>query len=364
MFEEGTAAGAQAVAPWRATIAVVSDTGTPADRRTAPHGPSGRGPTGAGHRAGGVVLLTGGLGGARLAPTLARVLGPGRLTVIVNVGDDLDWHGLRVCPDLDTVLYALGGQFDRERGWGRTGDTFTVTDALRSLGEAAWFGIGDRDLATHLVRSDLLEVGRSLTDATRELARRLGVFDPVVLPASDGRCPTVLELADGRRTGFQEWYVGMRAVPAVSAVRLGAGTAAPTALEALDGAAAVVLGPSNPVASIGTILSLEGMTEAVAAVPIRIAVSPTVDAVGPLSTTIAHHALARRQLLAASGGTDSPSGVAAHYARHHPGLVDRYLIDERDVAEASSVAGSGLRPLPVALLDPDRLASALAGLVR
>ncbi len=351
--------------PGRATMTVMSQPVMAAARRpmsgtdASAHGSTGNGPA-----VGGVVLLSGGLGGAQLAPALARALGPVSLTVIVNVGDDLDWHGLRVCPDLDTVLYALGGHLDRERGWGRTGDTFTVTNALGVLGEAAWFGIGDRDLATHLVRSDLLKAGRSLTEVTMDLARRLGVRRPAVLPASDEPCPTVLELGDGRRIGFQEWYVGMGAVPAVRDVVFGTGAAAPAALDALDGAAAVVFGPSNPLTSIGTILALDGMTEAAAAVPRRIAVSPTVSAVGSPDGTITHHALARRQLLAASGQTDSPSGVATHYGCRHPGLVDLYLIDERDADEAADVANAGLRPVLAPLLDAAGLAASLTELLR
>jgi LPPG:FO 2-phospho-L-lactate transferase len=344
-------------------MTVVSELGTPAIRCSGAGETAVRTTTGGGSGTGGVVLLTGGLGGARLAAALARALAPRDLTVVVNVGDDLDWHGLRVCPDLDTVLYSLADQLDRERGWGRAGDTFTVADTLGTLGEPAWFGIGDRDLALHLVRADRLRAGQSLTEVTGDLARRLGVVRPAVLPASDGPCPTVVVLEDGRAVGFQEWYVGMRAEPPVRDVAFGAGAAAPAALDALDGAAAVVLGPSSPVASIGTILSLDGMAEAVAAVPRRVAVSPTVGTHEPLSGSVAHHALARRQLLAARGGVDTPSGVAAHYVRHHPGLVDLYLIDERDRDQVTEIERAGLRLRFAPLLDAEGLAETLARLV-
>ena len=310
------------------------------------------------------MLLTGGLGGAHLAPTLAEVLGEQNLAVVVNVGDDLDWHGLRVCPDLDTVLYALGGHLDRERGWGRVGDTFTTTDALASLREAVWFSVGDRDLATHLVRSQLLATGRSLTEVTAELAARLGAGEVTVLPASDQPCATRLELRDGDRVDFQQWYVRDRAEPAVSAVLPGRGSAAPSVLAALNAAGAVVIGPSNPLTSIGTILALNGMPEAVAKVPVRLALSPVVVRAAEPSAAVAHHTRARRLLLASLGEVDSPAGVAAYYARRHPGLVTTFLLDYRDQVEAAEVAHHGLRPVPTDLLDPKELAKTLVSLLR
>lgn len=308
------------------------------------------------------VLLTGGLGGAHLAPALARALGPDRLTVVVNVGDDLDWHGLRVCPDLDTVLYALSGRLDRERGWGLTGETFTVRSVLEAMGEPAWFGVGDRDLATHLVRTKLLRAGRTLTGATAELAGRLGVADPVVVPAADGPCPTRIELADGSWTGFQEWYVGMGAEAPVREVAVGRGPAAPAALEAVARAGTVVLGPSNPVTSIGTILALDGMAEAVARAGRVVAVSPVVGAEAPTSS-VAHHTRARRHLLAAGGDEDSAAGVARYYARLHPGLVDTFVVDDGDGDQARVAADLGIDPVVAPVLDPDGLAAAVAVLV-
>jgi LPPG:FO 2-phospho-L-lactate transferase len=130
-----------------------------------------------------VVLLTGGLGGARLAPSLRDALGPGRLTVVANVGDDLTWHGLRVCPDLDSVTYSLAGLWDSERGWGLEDETFRVRDALAGLQEPTWFNVGDRDLALHLLRTEQLRTGRSLAQTTQELSRRFGVVDVEVIPA-------------------------------------------------------------------------------------------------------------------------------------------------------------------------------------
>ena len=176
-----------------------------------------------------VVFLTGGLGGARLAPSLRDALGPSRLTVIANVGDDLAWHGLRVFPDLDSVTYSLAGQWDSERGWGLKGETFRLGEALAGLQEPSWFNVGDRDRALHLLRTERLRAGRSLTEATRELSRRLGVSDVKLLPASDEPNETRMLLKDGRLTHFQEWYVGERAEPELSEVRLARGTASEAA---------------------------------------------------------------------------------------------------------------------------------------
>ena len=167
-----------------------------------------------------VVLLTGGLGGARLAPSLRDALGPGRLTVVANVGDDLTWHGLRVCPDLDSVTYSLAGLWDSERGWGLEDETFRVRDALAGLQEPTWFNVGDRDLALHLLRTERLRAGRSLAQTTQELSRRLGVVDVEVIPASDEPSETRVLLEDGRLLHFQEWYVGERAKPELREVRL------------------------------------------------------------------------------------------------------------------------------------------------
>ncbi len=311
---------------------------------------------------GGTVLLTGGLGGAHLAPALARALAPGRLTVVVNVGDDLDWHGLRVCPDLDTVLYAACGRLDRARGWGLVGDTFATRTALEDLGEDGWFGVGDRDLATHLLRTERLRAGASLTETVGELARRLGAHGFTVLPASDVPCPTRLVRADGRQCSFQEWYVGAGAMPPVREVVVARGNATPAVLDALARADAVVLGPSNPATSIGTILHLGGVTEALGGAGTVVAVSPTVVATPP-PAAVEHHTRARRTVLAASGDTDTPAGVAAFYARRFPGLVGSFVVDRSDAADAAGVARCGLRPVLAPLLDPAGLAAVVAGLV-
>jgi LPPG:FO 2-phospho-L-lactate transferase len=297
------------------------------------------------NRAVDVVLLTGGLGGARLAPALRAALGPGRLTVIANVGDDLDWMGLRVCPDVDSVLYALAGVWDGERGWGRREETFAVRDAL---GNGQWFNVGDRDLATHIRRTAMLRAGRTLTAATEAVAAGLGVDGVRVLPACDEPAQTHVVTADGRRLHFQEWYVREHAEPEIAAVDHARAPAAPSALAALAAADHVILGPSSPVASIAPILALDGMRAAVAAVPRRTAVSPVVAAVEPADAGARHHARARGRLLAAQGCSHEPAAIAALYAD----LVERFVVDR---ADAAAVEGAVLSEL----LDPAELALTL-----
>jgi LPPG:FO 2-phospho-L-lactate transferase len=304
------------------------------------------------------VLLAGGLGGARLAPPLGREVGPGRLSVVANVGDDLDWQGVRVCPDLDSIAYALAGLWDGDRGWGRRDETFNVREGLERLGAATWFGVGDRDLALHLERTRLLRAGRSLTQASAELARRLGIRGVALLPASDRPSPTRLRLHDGRTLPFQEWYVREHAEPEVEETLLGGGPASAEALSAVDGADCVVFAPSNPLTSIGAILALEGMAAAVRRVPVRIAVSPVVLGRPSGSTAIAHHARAREQVMRAAGGEDRPASIAARYRD----LADRFVLDLTDGSEAEEIRRLGLRVEPADVLDDGALARVLARL--
>jgi LPPG:FO 2-phospho-L-lactate transferase len=305
-----------------------------------------------------LVLLTGGFGGARLVPHLADVLGPGRLTIIANVGDDLTWLGVRICPDVDANLYAMAGLWDVARGWGRADDTFCTRDTLALLGADPWFAVGDADLALHLLRTELLRSRGTLTEATVELARLLGVERATVLPASDEPSETHLRLEDGRHVHFQEWYVRERARPAVRSVHLAGGPASPAVLAALRDADAVVLGPSNPITSIGAILVLSGMREAVARVPLRIAVSPVVVGVDPPDEATRLHALARRRILASEGCPDHPGAIARRYT----GLVDYFVLDRADAEEQADVWSLGLRPVLSDLLDPVTLSYTLKDL--
>jgi LPPG:FO 2-phospho-L-lactate transferase len=231
-----------------------------------------------------VTALAGGIGAARfLRGLLPAVPAGSSVTVIGNTGDDVTVHGLRVCPDLDTVMYTLGGGIAEDRGWGRAAETFTVREELAAYGAGpAWFGLGDRDLATHLVRTTMLAAGYPLSAVTAALCDR---WQPGVrlLPMSDDRVEThvVVEDADGRRAvHFQEWWLRMRAqVPAVEFVPVGATAArpGPGVLEAVAQADLVVLPPSNPVVSIGSILAVPGVREAVRAAPAPVVgVSPIV----------------------------------------------------------------------------------------
>lgn len=300
-----------------------------------------------------VVLLSGGYGGARLAPALVDVLRPARLTIVANVGDDLTWLGMRVCPDVDSLLYALAGVWDADRGWGRRDETFRLRDELVRLGAPGWFGVGDLDLALHLLRAERLARGDTLVRATDHLARHLGVASGVrVVPASNEPNETRVELADGRVLHFQEWYVRERAGPTLKRVLLARGRPSPEALEALATADAVILGPSNPVSSIGSILALLGVRQAVGRVPTRMAVSPVVVGVPVREEGVRHHAVARERLLATASIADRPAAIASLYAD----LVESFVLDEADAGEARDVESIGLRPLVSRLLDPSVLA--------
>jgi LPPG:FO 2-phospho-L-lactate transferase len=286
---------------------------------------------------------------------LRDALGPGRLTIVANVGDDLTWHGLRVCPDLDSVTYSLAGLWDAQRGWGLKDETFRVRDALAGLHEPTWFNVGDRDLALHLLRTERLRAGRRLAQTTQELSRRLGVVDVEVLPASDEPSETRVLLEDGRLLHFQQWYVGERAKPELREVRLAGGTASEAAVQAIGEAGLLILGPSNPVTSIGAILALEGTREAISKTPLRVAVSPVVVGVESENPGVLHHALARRRSLATVGCTDEPGEISARYA----GLVEHFLVDYADAGYEKEVIRNELEPIRADLLDSSALAKAL-----
>ena len=267
-----------------------------------------------------IVLLSGGGGGARFARGLASVLAPGELTVIGNVGDDVEILGLHVSPDLDSLLYTLAGLIDGERGWGRADETWNALASAASWGGEDWFRLGDRDLGVHLVRTQALGQGEALSAITRALAKRAGVSAQLV-PATDDRLRTHVVTPAGTFP-FQEWFVGRGHRDDVHAVEYeGADESAPAvgALEALAGADAIVLAPSNPYLSIGPILAVDAIRDAIAGRRVRcVAVSPLVAGgavTGP----------AGRMLSRMAGGT-TPSHVASCYE----GLVDALVIDEAD----------------------------------
>lgn len=280
-------------------------------------------------------------------------LAPATLTVVVNVGDDLTWFGLWVWPDVDAILYALAGCWDGGRGWGVRGDGFRVGDRLAALAAEPWFHVGDLDLALHLLRTELLRSGRTLTEAIAELGRRLGVGQAMVVPASDEPCETHVELDDGRLLHFQEWYMREKAQPPVRRVRLAEGPAAPAALRAVRDADAVIFGPCSPVASVQTILALTGMADAVRAVPRRVAVSPVV--VGAPVTTPPATTPARGRLLAADDDADTPVIVARRYADFRPTVV----LDSTDAGFGADVVAMGLEAVTCHLLIPGDLAATL-----
>ncbi len=259
-----------------------------------------------------VVLLSGGVGGARFAHGLSQVLDSQRLTVLVNTGDDLVHWGLYVCPDLDTVMYTLSGRADEARGWGLRDETFSVLGGMRELAEADWFALGDRDLATHLLRSAALRRGHSLTQVTEQLCGLLGVRARL-LPMCDTPRPTFMDSHDHGLIGFQEWLVKLRA-PSVKAVHFqGPNQPTPAVLGALEEADLVLIGPSNPYVSIDPILTLAGVRERVADKRV-LALSPVVHGraiKGPLAEMI--RTLAAREPCA--------DAIAAHYGELLSGMV-------------------------------------------
>lgn len=267
-----------------------------------------------------VVVLTGGTGGAKLVQGLAGILPPDQLTVVVNTGDDLDWWGLHVSPDLDSVTYALAGLLSRGRGWGVEGDTFECLARMRGLGAPAWFQVGDRDLALHLTRTALLAQGKTLSEATRLITRTFGVAARV-LPMTDSPLETRV-LTDIGELSFQEYFVRERCRPAPLKVTFAGAEVAPPApgvVEAIRSAAAVLIAPSNPITSIGPILSVDGIRKALHAT------RATVAAVSPIVGGAAVSGPAG-ELMRASGLPVSAAGVARVYA----GFLDLLVADERD----------------------------------
>jgi LPPG:FO 2-phospho-L-lactate transferase len=274
-----------------------------------------------------VVLLSGGGGGARFARGLADVLRPGDLIVVGNVGDDVEVLGMHVSPDLDSILYTLAGLLDEERGWGRAGESWNALEAATAWGGESWFRLGDRDLGLHLVRTRSLREGVPLSQVTARLVEQAGV-EAVLLPATDDRLRTLVRTPAGTFP-FQDWYVGRRHLDEVDEVVYeGAdeARAGPGVLEALAGADAILLAPSNPYLSIGPILAVAEVRAAIASRRVRsVAVSPIVGGkavTGPLD----------RMLLRMAGGT-TPDFVAQSYE----GLIDTLVIDEADAPAAASV---------------------------
>jgi LPPG:FO 2-phospho-L-lactate transferase len=286
-----------------------------------------------------VAALAGGVGAGRFLRGVVRAVPPEDVTVIVNTGDDFTLHGLRICPDVDSVTYWLSGQADRRRGWGRAGETFRALGQVRRLGGQAWFGLGDLDLATHLVRTQLLREGATLSEATARIADGFGVA-PRVLPMSDQPVGTWIEAVDDEGTNldlpFQDYWVRRGARDTVKGVRYeGAAGArpAPGVVEAIDRADTLLFCPSNPVVSIRPILEVPGIIER-----IRDRAGPAAG-VSPIVAGSPVAGMADR-LMPAVGLEVSASGAASAYR----GLLGAWVIDERDAALAPRIEGElGMR---------------------
>jgi len=310
-----------------------------------------------------IVTLAGGVGAARMLAGLVQVVDPGELTAVVNVGDDLVLHGLHISPDLDTVTYTLAGAINTETGWGLTGETWQARAMLERYGGVSWFGLGDRDLGTHLYRTQRLTEGADLATVTAEIAAAWGLglrlvpvtCDPlrtmVTLAADDETGPDSPGLPAGTEIGFQEYFVQRHHSVPVSAVRIaGADTARPTpgVLESLTTAEAIVVAPSNPIVSIGPVLAVPGVHEAVAAR------RDHVVAVSPIVAGAALKGPADRMLVEL-GLEASVVGVARLYAPFAGTLV----IDEADADRVAEVEAEGIRCVvtPTVMRTPETAAA-------
>jgi LPPG:FO 2-phospho-L-lactate transferase len=282
-----------------------------------------------------IAVLAGGVGGARFVRALTEVVDPSGVTVVANVGDDLELYGLHVSPDLDTLLYTLGGLADEERGWGRAGETWRAFEAARELGGPAWFQLGDLDLGLHLVRTEALRHAEPLSAVTRRLAAAAGL-EVTLLPATDDRLRTRLRTPAGELE-FQEWFVARGHRDPVDAVVVDGADAArpaPGVIQALVSADLIAIAPSNPFVSIEPILAVPG---------IRIALAERQEHVVAVSPLIGGRAVkgpAEEMFRRLAGGT-TPQHVAGCY----DGLIGALVIDEADAGGAAAVAEGGVRPL-------------------
>jgi LPPG:FO 2-phospho-L-lactate transferase len=300
-----------------------------------------------------VAVCCGGVGAARFLAGLAEVVPPRQVVAVVNTGDDTVLHGLRISPDLDTVTYTLAGAVNPSTGWGLAGESWTVMTALERYGGPTWFRLGDRDLATHLYRTRRLAEGATLSQVAAEVAAAWGV-EMRVLPMSDDAVATRVTLADGTEVGFQDYFVRLRHAVPVRAVRYeGVETArpAPGVLEALRSAAVVVLAPSNPILSLGPILALPGVAEALERR------RSSVVAISPIVAGAALKGPADR-LLVELGGEAS----AVEVARRLAAVAGSLVLDDADAPLAAAVERLGVRPVVTATVMRDRAAAAaLAG---
>lgn len=303
-----------------------------------------------------VVVLTGGIGGAKLVLGLTQVVAPERITAVVNTGDDFRHLGLRVSPDLDTLLYTLAGRANAAQGWGREGETWQFMAALRSLGGEDWFLLGDGDLALHVLRTAALARGKTLSEVTQGFAQSWSVAVRM-LPMSDDPVATYLVTDEGRLP-FQRYFVERRCAPRVSRIgfeSVEAAKPAPGVLEAiLDPLTeAILIAPSNPYLSVDPILAVPGIAGALRRVRSRVvAVSPLVGGKAVKGPTA--------KLMAELGIAATPASIAAHYA----GLIGGLLIDQRDPATGLDLPNASADTLMVTLGDRARVARAALALAR
>lgn len=262
------------------------------------------------------VVLVGGVGGAKLALGLARVLSPEDLTIVVNTADDAWMYGLRVCPDLDTIMYTLSNLVDPQNGWGIAGDTTELLDAMRRYGEDAWFRLGDQDFATHILRTRWLNAGHRLTSITERLAKRLGISQ-CILPMTDSPVATIVDTVEHGEMDFQTYFVRYRWLPMVRSLHLDGiegATISSELQQAIESADCVLIAPSNPWLSVAPILSVPGLRDLMQSRPIpRVAISPIVGGQaikGPAA-----------KLMGEMGLEVSPRSIAAYYGEFINGFI-------------------------------------------
>lgn len=282
-----------------------------------------------------ITVLAGGVGAAKFLEGLAAAMPPGQITVIANTGDDAEFHGLHVSPDIDTVLYTLAGVVDRKQGWGLAGETFHCLAALERMGAESWFRLGDRDLATHLLRTRRLRQGATLTEVTEELCRAFGVRCRII-PMTDDPAGTRLRTDQGELS-FQEYFVKLRQQPEVREADFSAAAAgqpAPGVLESVTRADAVILAPSNPILSIGPILAVPGIREALRNT------TATVAAISPIVGGRALKGPAARNLASLGYGA-----TAAAVAEMYRDFVKVFVLDEQDARQRETIEQKGMRAM-------------------
>jgi len=273
-----------------------------------------------------VLAITGGVGGAKLALGLSRVLAPDEVLFAVNTGDDFEHFGLHIAPDIDSLTYALAEQNNTELGWGRVGETWQFIETMESLGGAGWFRLGDKDIALHMRRTELMRAGATLTEATADIVTAMGIAHPIA-PMSDNLVGTIVHTDQGA-LAFQHYFVRERCQPKVTGFEFaGIDNAAlnPLIVECLNDCSGVIICPSNPFVSVDPMLALPGMREALRDIPV-VAVSPIVGGIaikGPAAKMMAE--------------LNMPATAAA-VAGHYQGLIDGFVLDETDAAEAANIA--------------------------